>query len=68
METFTVIVKNSYADKNRNIRVQCEDMWLAHKAATLQTHQLKEEIISIKDSRNQEVYNLTKGFIFEEYK
>jgi len=65
METFTAVVKNVYADKTRNIKVRCEDTWLAHKLASEQSNELREDIIQIKDSRNAEVYNINKGFIFE---
>ena len=68
METFTVVIKNLYVDKTRNIKVRSEDTWLAHKQALEEYNQLREEIALIKDSRNNEVYSLNKGFIFEDYK
>lgn len=66
MEKFTVYVKSVFNnDKARKISVTSEDTWLAHKAAILQTHQLKEDIVSIKDSMNNEVYNINTGFLFD---
>jgi len=66
METFTVVIKNVYAaDKSRNVKIKAEDTWLAHKLSNENYNQLREDIVSIKDSRGTEVYNLEKGFIFE---
>lgn len=66
METFTVVIKNVYAtDKSRTVKVKAEDTWLAHKLANEDYNQIREEVVSIKDSRGAEVYNLEKGFIFE---
>lgn len=66
METFTAVIKNVYAtDKTRTVKIKAEDTWLAHKLANENYNQLREDVISIKDSKGAEVYNLEKGFIFE---
>lgn len=66
MEKFTVVIKNVYAsDKSRNVKIEAEDTWLAHKKANDYYNQLREDVALIKDSKNNEVYNLEKGFIFE---
>jgi len=66
MEKFTVIIKSVYSsDKSRSITINSEDQWLAHKEANNYYNQLREDVVSIKDSKNNEVYNLEKGFIFE---
>lgn len=66
MEVFTAIIKNyTNIDKSRTIKVTDEDAWLAHKQACKYYNELKEYILNIKDSRNNEVYNIEKGFIFE---
>lgn len=66
METFTVVIRNVYAtDKTRSIKVRAEDHYLAHKLGCDESNQLREDIISIKDSRKTEVYNIEKGFLFE---
>jgi len=67
MEKFTVVIKNVYAsDKSRNVKIEAEDTWLAHRKANDHYNQLREDVVSIKDSKNNEVYNLEKGFIFEQ--
>jgi hypothetical protein len=66
METFTVVIRNAYAtDKTRSLKIKAEDHILAHKLGTQEHSQLREDIISIKDSRKNEVYNIEKGFLFE---
>lgn len=66
METFTAVVKSVYAsDKTRNVKVTAEDHYLAHKYAGEYYNELREEIVSIKDSKKNEVYNPEKGFLFE---
>lgn len=66
METFTVVIKNVYVpDKSRSIKIKAEDTWLAHKNSNEYYNQLREDVISIKDSRGAEVYNIEKGFFFE---
>jgi len=66
MEKYTVIIKSVYSsDKSRSIIINSEDQWLAHKEANNYYNQLREDVVSIKDSKNNEVYNLEKGFIFE---
>lgn len=66
MEKFTVVIKNVYSsDKSRSVTIKAEDSWLAHKEANNYYNQLREDVVSIKDSKNNEVYNLEKGFIFE---
>jgi len=65
METFTAVVKSYVTDKSRTIKIIAEDTWLAHKKACEYYNELKEYIFAIKDSRNSEVYNFEKGFIFE---
>lgn len=66
METFTVVIKSINAlEKTRTLKINAEDTWLAHKIATDSYNELKEDIVQIKDSKNNEVYNLDKGFILE---
>jgi len=66
METFTAVVKNYInIDKSRTIKITAEDTWLAHKLACNYYNELREYIINIKDSRNNEVFNIEKGFILE---
>lgn len=66
MEKFTVVIKNVYASgKSRNVIINAEDTWLAHKLANDHYNALKEDVVVIKDSKNNEVYSLEKGFIFE---
>lgn len=66
METFTAVIKSHInADKSRTVKITAEDAWIAHKVACEHYNELKEFIPTIKDSRNNEVYNLEKGFIFE---
>ncbi|NBO98969.1 MAG: hypothetical protein EBU90_02405 [Proteobacteria bacterium] len=66
METFTAIIKNVYAsDKSRSVKIRAEDTWLAHKLASEHYNQLREDVVTIKDSRSIEVYNLEKGFLLE---
>lgn len=65
MEKFTVQIKGVYSDKTRNISVEAEDHILAHKNTCYYYNEIREDIISIKDSKKNEVYNLSKGFIFE---
>lgn len=68
METFTAVVKshvNPEKNKARSIKIVAEDTWLAHKYACDNYNELKEYIFAIKDSRNNEVYNAEKGFLFE---
>lgn len=66
METLTAIIKNVYAsDKSRSIKVRAEDTWLAHKLTSEHYNQLREDVVTIKDSRGNEVYNLEKGFLLE---
>jgi len=66
MEKFTVVIKNVHtSDKSRSIKIDAEDTWLAHRYGNEYYNQIREEIVSIKDSKNNEVYNLEKGFIFE---
>lgn len=66
MEKFTVVIRNVYAsDKSRNVKIEAEDTWLAHKKANEYYNQLREDVVLIKDSKNNEVYSLEKGFIFE---
>ena len=66
METFTVVIRNAHStDRTRSVRIKAEDHILAHKLATQEHSQLKEDIICIKDSRKNEVYNIEKGLLFE---
>jgi len=65
MEQFTVYIKSNTSDKIRSTKIKCEDHYLAHKATLENVNLFREEITSIKDSRKNEVYNLTDGFIFE---
>lgn len=66
METFTVVIRNVYAtDKTRSVKIRAEDHYLAHKLGCEESNQLREDIITIKDSRKTEVYNIEKGFLFE---
>lgn len=66
METFTVVIKSAYSsDKSRSIKIRAEDTWLAHKETLTEYNELRENVVSIKDSKGNEVYNLEKGFIFE---
>jgi hypothetical protein len=66
-EKFTVYVKNSVAsDKNRKFNILALDHYLAHKYGIDRTNQIKEEIVSIKDSKGNEVYNINAGFLFDE--
>ena len=68
METFTVVIKNAYADKTRSVKIKAEDTWLAHKLGLEHYNELREDITQIRDSKNVEVYNLDGGFLFEENK
>lgn len=66
METFTTVIKSHVSsDKSKVIKISAEDAWLAHKYACKSYNELKEYVHSIKDSKNNEVYNHEKGFIFE---
>ena len=65
METFTVVVKGIGSEKSRNFKIKTMDHYLAHSEGCSKYNELKEDIISIKDSKNHEVYNLEKGFLFE---
>jgi hypothetical protein len=66
MEKFTAVIKNIHSsDKSRSVKVTAWDQWEAHKFATDKYHQYREDIVSIRDSKNNEVYDLEKGFIFE---
>jgi len=66
MEAFTVIIKShTSSDKSRATKIKAEDTWLAHKYACDHYNELRDYIQTIKDSRNNEVYNFEKGFIFE---
>ena len=65
MEQFTIYIKGNGSDKIRNTKIKCQDHYLAHKTALENINLFKEDIVSIKDSRKIEVYNLTDGFIFE---
>lgn len=66
MERFTAVVKSIFnADKSRTLKLHAEDAWIAHKQAVKLYNQLREDVVTIKDSKGHEVYNLEKGFIFE---
>lgn len=66
METFTVVIKSAYSsEKSRSVKIKAEDTWLAHRQSTEYYNELRENVVSIKDSKGNEVYNLEKGFIFE---
>ena len=66
METFTAVIKSHInVDKSRTVKIAAENTWIAHKIACSYYNELKEFIPTIKDSRNNEVYNMEKGFIFE---
>jgi IS4 transposase len=66
METFTVVIKGlSMPEKTHQVKIKAEDGWLAHKYGLEHYNELKEEIVQIRDSRNNEVYNRDKGFLFE---
>lgn len=65
MEHFTVHVKNLITNKIRKIALPCADHYLAHKKIFESINMFKEEIVSIKDSKKNEVFNLEQGFIFE---
>jgi hypothetical protein len=65
MEQFTIYIKNNASDKTRNIKIKCQDHYLAHQKALEDISLFREEITCIKDSRKIEVFNLTDGFIFE---
>ena len=68
METFTAVIKshgNPEKNRTRSVKIVAEDTWLAHKHACDHYNELKEFIFAIKDSRNNEVYNIEKGFLSE---
>lgn len=66
METFTVVIKSAYSsEKSRSVKIKADDTWLAHKESLKEYNELRENVVSIKDSKGNEVYNLEKGFIFE---
>lgn len=66
-EKFTIYVKGSVTgDRSRKFNIFAFDHYLAHKYAINKTNQIKEEIVSIKDSKSNEVYNMDAGFLFEE--
>jgi len=66
METFTVVIKGiSSTEKSHQVKIKAEDTWLAHKLGLEHYNELKEDIVQIKDSKNNEVYNTDKGFLFE---
>jgi len=65
MEQFSVQVKNIVSNTVRNVKVQCFDHYEAHKRICDKINLFREDIISIKDSRKNEVYNLQDGFLFE---
>lgn len=66
MEQFTVHIKSLISDKVRSTKVTCEDHYLAHKTSLQGINLFKEDIVSIKDSKKTEVYNLTDGFLFDQ--
>jgi len=66
-EKFTIFVKSTInGDKNRKFNISALDHYLAHKYAINKTNQIKEEIVSIKDSKGNEVFNVNAGFLFDE--
>ena len=65
METFTVLIKGIASDKTRSIKIKTLDHYNAHYQGCSKYNELKEDIVSIKDSKGTEVYNLEKGFLFE---
>jgi len=65
MEQFTVHVKNLITNKIKKVEARCMDHYLAHKTVFENINMFKEEIVSIKDSKKNEVFNLDQGFIFE---
>ena len=64
METFTVLIKGIASERPRSIKIKAMDHYHAHHKGCGRYSELKEDIISIKDSRGSEVYNLDKGFLF----
>ena len=64
MEIFTVLIKGIASEKPRSIKIKAMDHYHAHYKGCGKYSELKEDIISIKDSRGSEVYNLDKGFLF----
>lgn len=65
METFNVLIKGITSDKTRSVKIRAIDHYNAHLQGCDKYNELKEDIISIKDSKGTEVYNLEKGFLFE---
>lgn len=66
METFTVVIKGIASDKSRSSKIRAIDHYHAHYQGCSKYNELREDIISIKDSKGTEVYNLEKGFLFTE--
>lgn len=66
METFTVVIKGIGSEKSRSLKIRAIDHYQAHREGCYKYNELKEDILSIKDSRGSEVYNLEKGFLFTE--
>lgn len=65
MEQFAVSVKNLLTNKVRTVKITCMDHYEAHKQVCDDINLFREEIICIKDSNKNEVYNPDVGFIFE---
>lgn len=67
MEKFIAFIKaNNQTEKIRKVSILSMDHYNAHKNVLSKLDIKKEDIIYIKDSKGNEVFNLDKGFIFDE--
>lgn len=67
MEKFAVYIKaNSNTEKTRKVSINAFDHYQAHFNIHNKLDIKREDIVTIKDSRGNEVFNLDKGFLFDE--
>lgn len=67
MEKFAIYIKaNSQTEKIRKVSINAFDHYQAHKNVLSKIDIKKEDIVYIKDSKGNEVFNLEQGFLFDE--
>ena len=62
MKHYTVTIANLLEDASRDVVVDGNDVYLAHKQAIMRECDLSEEVVRIIDPNDVEVFNLTSGF------
>jgi hypothetical protein len=62
MKHYTVTIANLLEDTSREVVVDGNDVYLAHKHAIMRECDLSEEVVRIIDPSDIEVFNLKLGF------